>query len=168
MPERIQIVDEHDQLIGTSTRQEAWAKGSYHRLVQIVLRDEEDNFLLQKRSPNRPLYPGCWTNAASGHVDEGESYEAAAPRELIEEIGLKVPLTFKGKIVVKKVLGSKRINQFHAVFEGRIAHTTQFTLQPEEVSEVRWFAPEELRAGIAKNPEAFTPAVVKAIEEFYQ
>ena len=82
MPERIQIVDKNDQPIGTSTRQEAWANGSYYRLVQIVLRDEEGNFLLQKRSMTKSLYPGRWTNAASGHVDEDETYQIAAPREL--------------------------------------------------------------------------------------
>lgn len=44
MPERIQIVDENDQPMGASTRQEAWANGSYYRLVQIVIRD----FLVSK------------------------------------------------------------------------------------------------------------------------
>jgi isopentenyl-diphosphate delta-isomerase len=71
--------------IGGSTRQEAWANGSYYRLVQIVLRDEDGNFLLQKRSSLKALFPNCWTNAASGHVDEGETYEISAPRELVEE-----------------------------------------------------------------------------------
>ena len=74
MPERIQIVDEKDQPIGASTRQEAWASGSYYRLVQIILRDKEGNFLLQKRSPKKALYPNRWTNAASGHVDEGDHH----------------------------------------------------------------------------------------------
>lgn len=102
MSERIQIVDEDDQPIGASTRQEAWANGSYYRLVQIVLRDEDGDFLLQKRSMEKPLYPGRWTNAASGHVDEGETYETSAPRELAEEIGVEVPLTFVGKFLVQK------------------------------------------------------------------
>lgn len=167
MPERIQIVDENDQPIGVSTRQEAWAKGSFYRLVQIVIRDENGNFLLQKRSMKKPLYPGRWTNAASGHVDEGETYEMSAPRELKEEIGIDTPLAFVGKFLVRKKEDGKTINQFNSVFEGKVPQDIKCTLQPEEVSEVKWFSFEDLRESIAKNPNDFTPAMVKAFEEFY-
>lgn len=168
MAEKIQIVDENDEPIGGSTRQEAWAKGSYYRLVQIVLRDEDGNFLLQKRSPLKALFPNCWTNAASGHVDEGETYEISAPRELAEEIGVEVPLEFVGKFLVQKTMDDKIINQFNGVFEGRIPRDTKFTIQPLEVSEVQWFTPEELKEKIATSPSEFTPAMVRAVEEFYQ
>jgi isopentenyl-diphosphate delta-isomerase len=167
MTERIQIVDADDQPIGSSTRQEAWVNGSYYRLVQIVLRDAAGNFLLQKRSAQKPLYPNRWTNAASGHVDEGESYEVSAPRELAEEIGVDVPLEFVGKFLVQKELDDKIINQFNGVFEGRIPHDAEFKLEPEEVSEVRWFTPNELKEKITATPEEFTPAMVKAVQEFY-
>jgi isopentenyldiphosphate isomerase len=167
MPERIQIVDKNDQPIGTSTRQEAWVNGSFYRLVQIVIRDENGNFLLQKRSMKKPLYPGRWTNAASGHVDEGETYEVSAPRELKEEIGIDIPLTFVGKFLVQKKEDGKTINQFNGVFEGTASQSTKFLLQPEEVSEVKWFTPEDLHESITKNPNDFTPAMVKAFEEFY-
>lgn len=167
MPERIQIVDENDQPMGASTRQEAWAKGSFYRLVQIVIRDENGNFLLQKRSMEKPLYPGRWTNAASGHVDEGETYEISAPRELKEEIGVDTPLTFVGKFLVQKKDDDKTINQFNSIFEGKVTQDIKLTLQPEEVSEVKWFSPKDLRKSITKNPDNFTPAMVKAFEEFY-
>ena len=167
MPERIQIVDKDDQPIGASTRQEAWVNGSFYRLVQIVLRDETGNFLLQKRSMQKPLYPGRWTNAASGHVDEGETYETSAPRELKEEIGVDAPLRFVGKFLVQKQEDGKIINQFNGVFEGIIPHTADFTLQTEEVSEVKWFTPDELREAVTTNPNDFTPAMVRALEEFY-
>lgn len=167
MPERIQIVDENDQPIGASTRQEAWASGSFYRLVQIVIRDESGNLLLQKRSMQKPLYPGRWTNAASGHVDEGETYEIAAPRELKEEIGIDTPLTFVGKFLVQKKEGSKTINQFNGIFEGKVSQNAKLILQPEEVSEIKWLTLEDLREDIAKSPNNFTPAMVKAFEGFY-
>ena len=167
MSERIQIVDEDDQPIGASTRQEAWARGSFYRLVQIVIRDENGNFLLQKRSMKKPLYPGRWTNAASGHVDEGETYEISAQRELKEEIGIDAPLAFVGKFLVQKKEDGKIINQFNGVFEGNVLHAVKLTLQPEEVSDVEWFSPEDLRESIAKDPNKFTPAMVRAFEEFY-
>jgi isopentenyl-diphosphate delta-isomerase len=167
MPERIQIVDENDQPIGASTRQEAWANGSYYRLVQIILRDEKGNFLLQKRSAEKPLYPNRWTNAASGHVDEGETYETSAPRELQEEIGISAPLQYIGKILIQLKEDGKTINQFNGVFAAQIPHDTEFHLDPEEVSEVRWFTLQELEEMIARSPEDFTPAMAGAITQFY-
>ncbi|HEU4715533.1 MAG TPA: NUDIX domain-containing protein [Candidatus Saccharimonadales bacterium] len=167
MLERIQIVDENDQPIGASTRQEAWASGSYYRLVQIILRDKKGNFLLQKRSPKKALYPNRWTNAASGHVDEGETYETSAPRELQEEVGISAPLEFLGKILIQRKEDGKTFNQFNGVFMGTIPHDTQFNLQADEVSEVRWFTPAELKERIAAAPDDFTPAMVRAVEEFY-
>ena len=167
MPERIQIVDENDQLTGVATRQEAWGKGLYYRLVQIVLRDEDGNFLLQKRSLEKSYCPGRWTNAASGHVDEGETYESSAPRELAEEIGIETPLRYVGKVLVKTTMGSKIINQFNSVFEGTVSRNTKFTPRPEEVSEVRWFTPTELKDAVATIPDNFTPGLVKVVSELY-
>jgi isopentenyl-diphosphate Delta-isomerase len=168
MPERIQIVDENDQPIGASTRQQAWATGAYYRLVQIILRDKEGNFLLQKRSPKKALYPNLWTNAASGHVDEGETYEISAPRELKEEIGISVPLTYVGNVLLHLKDGDKIINQFNGVFVGEIPHDAKIIIDPEEVSEVRWFTKQELKDKAASNPEDFTPAMVMAVEKFYK
>jgi isopentenyldiphosphate isomerase len=167
MPERIQIVDENDQVVGATTRQEAWEKGLYYRLVQIVLRDENGNFLLQKRSMQKSFCPGRWTNAASGHVDEGETYETSAPRELAEEIGIETKLAFVGKVRVNTVVDGKRINQFNGVFEGHVSRDVKFTLQPDEVSEIRWFTPEELKEKVVNNPDDFTPALTKIIKALY-
>lgn len=167
MSEKIQIVDENDQPIGVSSRQEAWIKGSYHRLVQIVLRDQYGNFLLQKRSLKKALYPGRWTNAASGHVDAGETYETSATRELKEEVGVVTTLKYLGKVLVQFKEGDKIINQFNGVFIGQVSHDTSFNLSPDEVSEVRWFTLEELRDATKNQPEMFTPAMMQAVKEFY-
>jgi isopentenyl-diphosphate delta-isomerase len=167
MTEKIQIVDENDQPVGYATRQEAMAKGLYYRLAQIILEDENGTLLLQKRSPKKALYPNRWTNAASGHVDEGETYEIAAPRELKEEIGITVPLEYVGKFLIQRKEGDKTINQFNGVFKGHVPHDTPFRLEPEEVSEVRWFTVDELREKVASNPELFTPAMARVVQEFY-
>lgn len=167
IPEKIQIVDTNDRLLGSSTRQEAWANGSYYRLVQIVLQDRYGNFLLQRRSPEKTLYPNRWTNTASGHVGEGETYEIAAQRELKEELDIRLRLEFIGKVFVQREEGDKKIRQFNGVFIGIIARAARLTLQPEEVSDTRWFTPDELREKIATHPEEFTPALVEIVQEFY-
>jgi len=123
---------------------------------------------LTKAKPAKsPLYPSRWTNAASGHVDEGETYETSAPRELQEEVGISAPLKFLGKILIQRKENDKTFNQFNGVFTGTIPHDTKFSLQADEVSEVRWFTPNELKEKITAAPDDFTPAMVIAVEKFY-
>ena len=80
--EAIDIVDEQDTVIGTTTKHEAQTKGLRHRIVRITLEDGAGNVLLQKRNDDKELYPGCWDSAAAGHVGAGEDYLQAAEREL--------------------------------------------------------------------------------------
>lgn len=166
MSEKIQIVDEHDQPVGASTRQEAWAKGLYHRSIHIILQDEKQNFLLQKRSLQKNLYPGRWTNAATGHVDEGETYHIAAPRELKEEIGINTSLEYLGKFAFHHQDGDRIINQFNGIFLGKISHDTPLTLSPNEVSETKWFTKDELAKLAANQPQNLTPAALEIIQRF--
>src|SRR4051812_10597784 len=101
MIEKLTFVDENDQIIGAGDRKEAWTKGYYTRNVRIVLLDERGRLLSQKRSVKKDTFPGMWTVAASGHVDEGESWDAAAVRETQEEISVSTELKLIGEFVFK-------------------------------------------------------------------
>jgi isopentenyldiphosphate isomerase len=82
------IVDEEDRVIGAAPLKEVWKKGWMHRIVRIMVEDTDGRVLLQKRSKHMELFPECWDHSAAGHVDEGDSYEQAAERELQEELGI--------------------------------------------------------------------------------
>jgi len=58
-------------------------------MIQIVIGAlvREGHILLVHRSPNRPVYPDMW-GLGGGHMEPGESPEAALRRELLEELGL--------------------------------------------------------------------------------
>src|SRR5256886_12319863 len=57
----------------------------------IFLARFDGRILLQHRSPNKTIFPGCWDSSSSFHVTFGESYEQAARRELKEEAGVSAP-----------------------------------------------------------------------------
>jgi len=44
--------------------------------------------LLVRRGPDKDWYPGRW-DIVGGHVEKGESVEAALVRECVEEVGLR-------------------------------------------------------------------------------
>jgi len=60
--------------------------------VAIAILHTADRFLMQLRD-NIPgiIYPGCW-GFFGGHLDPGETPEAAVKRELLEEIGYSPPV----------------------------------------------------------------------------
>lgn len=165
MTERVQFVDENDNPIGAGPREEAWEKGIALRHAYIVLRDKDGNFLLQQRSQLKKKNPGRYTYAATGHVDEGESYDEAAVRELKEEVGIDANLT----LIDKSSYMSDEVNAqvFIAIYSGEIDHDVQLVLDPEEVSGTRWFTKTELDEAVSKTPESFSPNMVKTYKKIF-
>ncbi len=92
MAELVDIVDEQDNIIGKTTRQEAHKKGLLHRTVHILILNSDGNIFIHKRSPKLTINPGLWTSSAAGHVASGQTYLEAAKRELGEELGVESEL----------------------------------------------------------------------------
>jgi isopentenyl-diphosphate delta-isomerase type 1 len=90
--EYLEVVDEDNQVVGISSRKEIHEKGLRHRSVHIFIFNTKGELYLQKRSSTKDQYPKHWDTSAAGHTDPGESPIDAAQRELMEELGLDVPL----------------------------------------------------------------------------
>jgi len=167
MTERVIFVDKNDQPIGAGDREEAWASGIYLRIVRLIIKDEKGRILSQHRASTVRANPNCWTNSASGHVDEGEDWDAAAKREMFEEIGISTDLKVVGDFLFSYDVCNKKIRQFTRCYEGTVDSSTKFNLQEEEVAEVKWYELNELKSLMHQNPESFTPAFVESINKFY-
>jgi isopentenyl-diphosphate delta-isomerase len=90
--EEVDLVDEEDRLAGAATLGDCLTKGSLHRAVAVLVLRSSGRILLQQRSKRDLWHPGLWTLSCTGHVKRGESYGAAARRELYEELGLRSPV----------------------------------------------------------------------------
>ena len=167
MTEQLTFVDENDQPIGSGTREQAWVNGYYTRNIRVVLRDENGRFLSQKRSLKKSTYPGMWTVAASGHVVEGESWDSAANRETLEEIGVSPDITLVGSFNFQDEKDSKKIRQLIHIYEGVIPSVTEFDMEEDEVEDMKWYELDELKSLIAQKSEDFTPSLRQIIEKFY-
>ncbi len=163
----ILFVDKNDQPIGHGSREEARAKAISYRLSRVILKDENDRILSQHRSENKRHYPGLWTDSASGHVDKDENYEAAAYREMFEEIGVRTDLAFVGKFTGKHEDHGADWIVFSGIFEGRIHSNTKLILQQSEVQGSAWYDINTLKKEMNETPSKFTPGFIKTIRRFY-
>lgn len=167
MTEQLTFVDENDQPIGTGDRQEAMANGYYTRNIRVVMRDETGRILSQQRSVHKSTYPNMWTVAASGHVDEGETWDTAAARETQEEIGVAVPLRLIGDFAFQDDTDGQKIRQLIRVYEGTIDSKTEIQLDESEVQATEWYDINALKSSMKQSPENFTPSFHETINRFY-
>ena len=112
--ELVDLVDAYDRRIGTATLEVCLKRGLLHRAVAILVFRPGGRLLLQQRSRKDLWHPGRWTISCTGHVKAGESYAAAAKRELAEELGLKVDLSRLAKVFLPKVR-SKGMTEWEVV-----------------------------------------------------
>jgi isopentenyldiphosphate isomerase len=163
----VQIVDDNDQPLFGATKERAIAEHLNRRLVRVMLVDGKGNVLLQKRAPTKHPYPNRWDNSVAGHVDEGESYEQAAHREIEEEVGLsKVPIVEIGSNYVARG-DNGELQAFVKVYKALITGLPT-KLSPREVTEVKWFNIKELRKLIKDGPEAFTDGLRRVVTEYFE
>lgn len=99
--EMFDLIDHDDRVIGTVRRGDAHRDPHLlHRSVQVLVFDSGGRLLLQRRSQCKDLFPGYFCASASGHVASGDEYEPTAEREVAEELGAHLRLTYLGKSLV--------------------------------------------------------------------
>ncbi|MFD4321282.1 NUDIX hydrolase [Streptomyces sp. NPDC058548] len=87
--EILDVVDEHDRVIGQAPRGEVYARGLIHRCVFIRVRDAEGRIFVHRRTPTKLVFPSMYDMFVGGVVGAGESYDEAALREAEEELGVR-------------------------------------------------------------------------------
>lgn len=148
--EFLAVVDEHDHIIDRRPRSEIHALALRHRAVHILLFNEAGQLLLQKRSMKKDLNKGLWDSSAAGHVDDGETYDICAPRELQEELGVTAGLTALFKLEPRPDLGMEFIQVYHC------QHNGPFALAVDEIDETRWVSQHEVDEWVGRNDVSLT------------
>jgi isopentenyl-diphosphate delta-isomerase len=123
--------------------------------------DDQNRLLMGQRSLKKKVYPGVWGESAAGHVDKGEFPEAAAHRELTEEMGFDTKLTF-----LKKSL-TKFSNETHFTYYyiGKY-NSEEINFQREEIEQVRFTKREEFD-GLYTNPDKFIQEGIRIVKEIW-
>ena len=131
--ELVDIVDEHDRVVDVVTRRRMRAEVLRHRAVYIAVQGSDGRLLVHQRSFDKDVRPGAWDIAVGGVVGAGESYDAAAVRELAEEIGVSG--------VTPQPIGGGTFGDEHYELIGRCYHVVAdgpFTFADGEVIAAEW------------------------------
>ncbi|CAK7282156.1 NUDIX hydrolase [Streptomyces sp. RM1] len=86
--EILDIVDEHDRVVGQLPRGEVYSRGLRHRCVFIQARDAAGRLFVHRRTATKLVFPSLYDPFVGGVVGAGESYDEAALREAEEELGV--------------------------------------------------------------------------------
>ena len=155
MEERVILVDQEDNELGTEEKMKAHEQALLHRAFSIFIFNSKGELLLQKRAEGKYHCPGLWTNTCCSHPRPGESLEEAVQRKLKQEMGFTTPLkeafTFIYKVSFENGLTEHELDHvFLGTFDGNPEPN------PEEVGEWKWISPEKLKEDVQEHPEKYT------------
>lgn len=157
--EIVTIVDEENRVVGSAPRSRMRAEGLPHRAAYILVFDSTGRLFVQQRTETKDVYPGYADVVAGGVVLADESYDAAAERELGEELGIHgTPLTphfdFYHQDASNRVWG----RVYSCVHDGEIE------LQAEEVESGAFLTVEDVLERSRHEP--YTPDGMHALRRF--
>src|SRR5260370_24452258 len=88
--ELVDVVDDQGRTIDTVTRREVRERHLPHRSVYILVFNRQGELFLHLRTSTKDVFPSHWDVCVGGVVAAGESFDAAARREVAEELGLNL------------------------------------------------------------------------------
>lgn len=155
MDERIILVDEQDNPIGTQEKLAAHKEGALHRCFSIVIFNSKGEILLHKRASSKYHCGGLWTNACCSHQRPGEKTLDAAHRRLEEEMGFDCPLDKVFEFTYRAEFDNGLTeHEYDHVLIG--TYDGQVSPEPKEVDEYKWIGQEEYYSEIQESPSEHT------------
>jgi len=165
--ELLTLVNEKNEVIGSIQRGRAHKKlDAIYRTIYVLIIDQNDNVLIQKRSPTKDLYPNCWDLSVGGHVNFGHGYKDTAVREIEEELGLKVnpkDLFSKGQVLVR-LPGP---GEYFEVFEYRLKEGESIKPLKEEISNTKWMSMADIKQSMKQKTLKWYARPLQTIEALY-
>lgn len=140
------VVDENGTTVGKATRGECHSGSKLlHPVVHLHLFDSSGRIYLQQRPLWKDIQPGKWDTAVGGHIDYGETVEAALRRETQEELGLTdLSVEFLLKYVFESERERELVHVFRATYDGDVRPS-------DELDGGRFWSLDELREAFGKG-----------------
>ena len=165
--EKVILVNEQDEPIGTMEKIEAHEKALLHRAFSVFVFNDKGETMIQQRALHKYHSPGLWTNTCCSHQRVGESNTEAGKRRLMEEMGFTVNdleevFSFIYKAPFDNGLTEHELDH---VMVGK--YNGEPDINPDEVASWKWVTLESIKEGMQKHPEQYTAWFKIIFEKFY-
>ena len=165
MDEYVILVDKEDNPIGKEEKVKCHLpNGKLHRAFTALIFNNEGKLLLTKRSDKKMLWPGYWDGTVASHPRESETYVSSAERRMPEEIGIACKMNYINKFeyhVPYKNIGSE--NEICGTLIGTVNSFDESSLIKDEIAEIKWVDPNELKNELEQNKDVYCPWMVIAL-----
>lgn len=159
--EFLDVVNENDEVISIASKDEVYEKTLRHRIVHILIFNDEGEMALQLRSENVSFCPSHWSTSVGGHVQSEETYLEVARREYLEELGTVSDLEeFNKDYYVEDGTPNKFLCTFKSIYNG------PFHPDLEDVKKVDFFTMEQIQDMITKE-EKFHPELLFLLNKYF-
>lgn len=155
LSEHVVLVNELDEAIGSMEKLAAHQQGKLHRAFSVLLFNEKDEILLQKRALTKYHSGGLWSNTCCSHPRVDETIIAAGHRRLEEELYLKAELENVFHFIYKAELDNDLTEyELDHVLIGRCSSFG--VVNTEEASELKFMDMHTLRMDMVMHPEKYS------------
>lgn len=162
------VVNSKDEWMGTMDKMEAHKTGTLHRAFSVFILNSKNELLLQKRAADKYHSGGLWSNTCCSHPYPGESTKSAATRRLKEELGFDAELEEIYTQEYNSAMDNGLIeNEYDHIYIG-YSDTTDFNLNPVEVSEIMYISIDKLLLWMKEDPKSFTSWLHIVMPKFLQ
>src|SRR5260221_8544573 len=169
MTEFIDILDDSGKSLGHSKpRSEVHKSGLWHKTVHVWLVNSNNMLLLQQLCHDKEIYPDMWGISAAGHIPAGVTSEAAALKELHEELAVQAQpddLQLIGTVKNPRILNDGEFidNEYNDVFViVKDIDIKDLKFDSSETQALKYFTVDELKAELAKSDSK----IINHAEEF--
>lgn len=155
MIEKVILVDEQDNEIGSMEKIEAHEKALLHRAFSIFIFNDEGQMMLQQRALTKYHSPGLWTNTCCSHPRPGELLYDATRRRIVEEMGFLCDMEEMFSFIYKAPFDHGLTeHELDHVFFGR--YNGEPEVNHDEVAAWKWMELNALLVDMEKDPEGYT------------
>ena len=123
----------------------------------VVIRNAEGKYLLvqERKEP----FNGLW-GFPGGHVDPGETFEQAAIREALEEVGLTVGISDEKPLLVAKLIHHDKT---YYAYRAEIT-SGELMIDPSELLDAQWLSLDKITE-MDRTHKTREPMVLQAVIE---